>query len=266
LLDARRTDLAAIYGADAEVGGPEAEARAQAALGIQEARERRDYAVAVQRLGEEEARGRLSRIANLERAVHQLKERLWVGEKLGLDTTPVMELFSEAKIALEAGKYATVETSVRQGNERLAHLVDAQLGERRRRVESELTFARDGLNVTLGTLPERLASVEGLVKSGELVEGARTLLAVEEELNLRKALHRELLNIHYLIDSALAKASEKHLDTGEARKLLEESIRARVDDYQKALDKARESLKLLQGQTKPPEAPSAFWPFRRQSP
>jgi hypothetical protein len=266
LLDARRTDLDAIYGAAADIGGPEAEARAQAALGIQEARERRDYALAVQRMTEEEARARLSRISVLESAVHELKNRLWVGEKLGLDTTPVMELFSEAKSALEAGKYASVESNVKQGNERLAGLVDARLGERRRSVESELVFARDGLNVTLGTLPERLASVEGLVQSGDLVEGARTLLAVEEELNTRKALHRELLNIHYLIDSALSKAAERHLDTADARKLLEESIRARVEDYQKALDKARESLKLLQVQTKPPETPAAFWPFRRQSP
>ncbi|MCI4332835.1 MAG: hypothetical protein L3K01_03785 [Thermoplasmata archaeon] len=264
LLDARRSDLEALYGAVAVSGGPEAEARAQAALGIQEAREQRDYALAVQRLSEEEGRARLSRIGVLERAVHELKERLWVGEKLGLDTTPVMELFSEAKIALEAGKYASVEANVQQGNERLAGLVDARLGERRRSVESELVFAREGLNVTLGTLPERLASVEGLVKSGELVEGARTLLAVEAELNTRKALHRELLNIHYLIDSALSKAAEKHVDTTDARKLLEESIRARVDDYQKALDKARESLKLLQGQSKPPETTAAFWPFRRQ--
>ncbi|MCI4318169.1 MAG: hypothetical protein L3J96_06485, partial [Thermoplasmata archaeon] len=69
-----------------------------------------------------------------------------------------------------------------------------------------------------------------------------------------------------LIDSALAKAAEKHVDTTDARKLLEESIRARVDDYQKALDKARESLKLLQGQAKPPESPATFWPFRRQPP
>jgi hypothetical protein len=266
LLDARRRDLDSIYDPNLDPAGPEAEARAQAQLGIQDARERREYPLAVQRITEEEARARLGRIATLERSVHLLKERVWVGEKLGLDTTPVMELFSEAKIALEAGKYASVEANVRQGNERLANLVEARLAERRRSVETELLFARDGLNVTLGTLPERLGSVEGLVQSGELVEGARTLLAVEEELNQRKALHRELLNIHYLIDSALSKASERHIDTTDARKLLEESIRTRAEDYQKALDKAREALKLLQGQPKPAETTTAFWPFKRPNP
>jgi hypothetical protein len=266
LLDARRQDLDAVYDTNVDPAGPEAEARAQAHLGIQDARERRDYALAVQRLSEEEARARLGRIATLEKQVHLLKDRLWVGEKLGLDTTPVMELFSEAKSALEARKYASVETNVREGNERLAHLVEARLAERRRAVESELVFARDGLTVTLGNLPDRLASVEGLVQSGELVEGARTLLGVEEELNQRKALHRELLNIHYLIDSALSKAAERHLDTTDARKLLEESIRTRAEDYPKALDKAREALKLLQGQPKPPETSSTFWPFKRPNP
>ncbi len=267
LLDARRRDLESVYEAHLEPGGPEAETRAQAQLGIEEARERREYGLALQRLSEEEARARLGRVATLERSVRLLKERLWVGEKLGLDTTPVMELFSEAKLALEAGKYASVETNVRQGNERLADLVEQKLAERRRSVESELVFARDGLNVTLGNLGERLASVEGRVQSGELVEAAQTLLAVEEELNKRKALHRELLNIHYLIDTALAKAAERHEDTTDARKLLDESIRTRAEDYQKALEKAREALKLLQGPTKPPESPpTAFWPFRRPNP
>ncbi|MCI4322228.1 MAG: hypothetical protein L3K05_07995, partial [Thermoplasmata archaeon] len=265
LIVARLRDLEALHGAGLEPTGPESEIRSKALLGIQEARERHDYHLAVQRLSEEETRARTLRASGLDRAVQQLKERVWVGEKLGLDTTPVMELFSEAKSALDAGKYQTVETHVRDANQRLAALVDARLGERRRSVESELVFARDGLNVTLGTLPERLASVEGLVASGDLVEAARTLLAAEEELNQRKALHRELLNIHYLIDSALSKASERRVDTTDARKLLEESIRARAEDYQKALDKAREALKLLQGQTKSAEGPAAttFWPFRR---
>ena len=132
LLDARRRDLDSIYDPNLDPAGPEAEARAQAQLGIQDARERREYPLAVQRITEEEARARLGRIATLERSVHLLKERVWVGEKLGLDTTPVMELFSEAKIALEAGKYASVEANVRQGNERLANLVEARLAERRR--------------------------------------------------------------------------------------------------------------------------------------
>jgi hypothetical protein len=267
LIAARRQDLDAIYGVDLPASGAVSELRAQAHLGIEDARSRHDYPVAVQRLADEEARARDVRRAGLDRAVSELKDRVWVGEKLGLDTTPVMELFSEAKSALDAGKYASVETHLREGNERLSGLVNARLGERRRSVESELVFAREGLNVTLGTLPERLASIEGLIDRGDLVEAARTLLAVEEELNQRKALHRELLNIHYLIDSALSKAAERHVDTAEARKLLEESVRARNEDYQKALDKAREALRLLQGPTKPAEpAATAFWPFKRSPP
>ena len=55
------------------------------------------------------------------------------------------------------------------------------------------------------------------------------------------------------------------MDTAEARRLLDESIRARATDYALALEKARQALRLLQGQLQGGEsgAPTAFWPFKR---
>ena len=52
------------------------------------------------------------------------------------------------------------------------------------------------------------------------------------------------------------------MDTGAARRLLDESIRIRASDYGAALEKAREALALLQGQLKGTESPT-FWPFKR---
>ncbi len=94
---------------------------------------------------------------------------------------------------------------------------------------------------------------------------ARLLLAQEEELNQRKSMHRELLNVTYLIDAGLSKATEAHLDVAEARKLLDESIRLRATDYPGALGKARESLASLQAVLKSiePAVSPAAWPFRR---
>jgi outer membrane protein TolC len=84
------------------------------------------------------------------------------------------------------------------------------------------------------------------------------------------------MNLHYLIDAALARAQQSRVDTTQARQLLSESIRLRDSDYAAALEKAREALRLLQGEPAPaapgaaPPTPApaaapaaAFWPFRR---
>jgi hypothetical protein len=76
-------------------------------------------------------------------------------------------------------------------------------------------------------------------------------------------MHRELLNIHYLIDAALVRATDRHLPTDQARTLLAESIDLRNTDYAAALERARQSLAILQGLLKGPEATAGFWPFKR---
>ena len=143
---------------------------------------------------------------------------------------------------------------------------------RLRDLQTEVNFAQEGLHVRVGPTRERLQQVEQLERSGQLLEGARLLLKAEEELNLRKSLHRELTNLHYLIDAALTKAHELRVDTTEARALLSESLRLRETDYPAALEKARAALRKLQseGVTQPESTPTVpapaanpFWPFRR---
>ncbi|MGB6501456.1 MAG: hypothetical protein WBG19_08685, partial [Thermoplasmata archaeon] len=136
----------------------------------------------------------------------------------------------------------------------------------------EVTFAEEGLHVSVGPVKEAMKAADELLSAGHLLEGGAKLLKVEEELNLRKALHRELTNLHYLIDAALARAEERQIDTSKARGLLDESLRQRATDYPAALRTAREALKLLQaegvvvGEPQPSAAAPAatpFWPFRR---
>jgi hypothetical protein len=200
----------------------------------------------------------------LQKSVAELKERVWVGEKLGLDTTPAMELLSEASLALESGRLTPVAERIRAADSNLAKVVAARVPDKLREVQTELVFAEEGLHVTLGSIAAQLHQVEERRAAGEVLEAGRLLLVAEEELNRRKAMHRELMNIHYLIDAALGKAAERHLDASEARKLLDESIRARGTDYTLALEKARESLAMLQVQLKAIDsATPAYWPFKR---
>ncbi len=271
-LEARTREVEAAYHDDVgTVGAAELEFRAQAKQRALEEAAKGGYAAALAILRDEEVRARDRWRLDLEARVTSLKDRLWVGEKLGLDTTPVMERFSEAQLALSNGRFEEVREKVLDGEARLKALVGARLPDRLKETQTELVFAQDGLHVALADVVERMRSVPELLSSGLSIEAAQVVLEAGEELNRRKALHRELMNLHYLIDAALGRASELRLDTTEPRKLLDESIQARATDYAVALEKAREALRLLQERLKIAEPPApapapaapAFWPFRR---
>ncbi|MCI4353958.1 MAG: hypothetical protein L3K06_01160, partial [Thermoplasmata archaeon] len=264
-LDGRISELEAVYRSSGGNDANEPPLREAARARVAEARGRGAYAEALAVLQQEEARLAELRRADLQSRVTGLRERLWIGEKLGVDTTPVMEVFSESQLALQSGKVEDVAPMVERGEELLRKLVAARVSERLRETQTELVFAQDGLHVALGDVSERLKGVGALVAAGSAIEAARIVLEAAEELNRRKALHRELMNIHYLIDAALGRAAERHLDTGPARLLLDESIRAVTTDYAVALEKARESLRLLQTQLKGTDTttPTTFWPFRK---
>lgn len=255
--------LADRYAQDGAISATESEAREQLLARVAGERAQGTFPAALRLLTEEEGRLAAVRRRALEDRLAALKDRLWIGEKLGLDTTPVMELFSEAGLAVQSGRLEAVGSLVDQGEARLRELVAGRLAERMDDVTTELNFARDGLHVMVDAVAESLQRASQLRASGDILGAARLLLESADELNRRKSLHRELTNLHYLLDAALSRASERHLDTTAARALLEESLQARATDYAVALAKAREALQLLQGQLKTPETPTGFWALRR---
>ncbi|MCI4363216.1 MAG: hypothetical protein L3K13_02800 [Thermoplasmata archaeon] len=242
---AERT-VSQLYAGMSTAEGQDGTQRADMARRVAEARERHEFAAALELLREEESRIRERWKLNLAHQVQELQDHLWVGEKLGIDTTPVMEVFSEAKLALDSNRLDAVPSLVHRGTLQLESLVRRRIEEKIREVETELLFAQDGLHVTLGPVPQRLEQSRGALGEGRPVDAARLLLETEEELGRRKALHRELMNLHYLVDAALARATERRLDVVRPRELLTESLRLRAEDYGPALEKAREALQLLQ--------------------
>jgi hypothetical protein len=264
-IDSRTAEVEALYRAGGTDRPDEVPIRDQARAKVVEARERGAYADALAVLRDEETRVVEIRRVELHGRVTALRERLWIGEKLGIDTTPVMEAFSEAQLALQSGRPDDVPVLLERGEGLLRSLVSARLPDRLRDTQTELVFAQDGLHVSLADVAERLRGVPALLAGGSTIEAAQLVLESGEELNRRKALHRELMNLHYLIDAALGRAAERHADTTEARRLLDESIKARTADYALALEKARESLRLLQGllQGSDSGTPATFWPFKR---
>ena len=262
-LDARLEALRGQYDRVLSVDATEKDRRAEILRSVAERRSGRSFGPSFEVVQQEEARLSDARLTDLRRRLKDLQDSLLIGEKLGLDTTPVMQLFSEAKLALEAGKTDPVSGLLDRATTQLGTIVRPRVTDKLRDVRAEYVFARDGLNVNLGSVGEILDGVPGLVEHGELVDAARMILAAEEEVNLRKAQQRELTNLHYLVDAALTQAREKGKDTSKAEALLAESIQARITDYAVALEKARQAHEILKALLKPPEAPSAFWPFRR---
>ncbi len=240
---------------------------------------RRDLGLALRLLREAREKAARRRRASVEALLAQLKDQLWVGERLGVDTTPIMQLFGEARVAIDSDRTDEAEALYRRGLEALERAVQEPFDRRRAELLAEINFAADGLRVSVGPIRDRFAETEKLAQQHRGLEGARQILRVEEDLNLRKSLHRELMNLHYLIDAALARAGERRIDTSEARSLLAESIRLREQDYPAALAKARDALRRLQSDLPMPAAPAAgvsaepksaadgapppFWPFRR---
>ena len=251
-------------------GVPSAEATRRDGLRheLSSLRERHEYAAALGLVRSELDLARKRRREIVEGRATEMKDRLWVGERLGVDTTPMMQTFSEARVAIDAGRLDEAEALLEKAASSLEPAVRDPYTRRLKDLQTEVTFAEEGLHVIVGSVRERLREVEAAEREGRLLDAVRGLFRAEEDLNLRKSLHRELLNLHYLIDAALARAHERRLDTAVARQLLAESLRLRDQDYPAALEKAREALRKLhdEGAVTPEPAPATsgtLWPFRR---
>ena len=268
VVDGRWREVEAEFGRSAAAAPAEAARREEVRGQLAALRERKDYAAALALVRSELALARQRRHEELEARATLFKDRLWVGERLGVDTTPVMQTFSEARVALDAGRLDDAETLLAKASSALVPAVKEPFLRRLKDLQIEVTFAQEGLHVIVGSVRDRIREVDERERAGDLLDASRILLRAEEELNLRKSLHRELMNLHYLIDAAIARAHERRLDTSAARLLLAESLRLRDQDYVAALEKAREALRLLQDEgaaaPEPAPAPSGAWsPFRR---
>jgi tetratricopeptide (TPR) repeat protein len=270
VVDGRWREVEADYARSTSLPPAEAARREEAKRQLVALRERRDFGAALGLVRGEHEVARKRWREELEARMAGFKDRLWVGERLGVDTTPVMQTFSEARVAIDTGRLDSAEAILHRATVMLEPAIREPFGRRQKELQTEVTFAQEGLHVSVGAVRERLKEVEELDLSGHILDAARLLLKTEEELNLRKSLHRELMNLHYLIDAAIGRAIERHLDTTAARALLNESIRLRETDYPAALEKAREALRTLQEEGAVAPEPSAaapvatpFWPFRR---
>ncbi len=249
--------------------------RAELRVQLDRLKERRDLGEALKLLALELEQLKSRRREEITKSMAEFRDRLWVGERLGLDTTPAMQTFSEARVAFDAEKYGPAAQLLDKARASLEDSAKSSLARRRKELQSEVTFAEEGLHVAVGPVKERLKEADELASAGKVIEAGRIVLAAVEEVNLRKSLHRELTNLHYLLDAALSRAGDLGVDTTDARKLLAESLSLRESDYAAALEKAREALRSLRQRgvsvaepaaASSPATTGGLWPFRRPPP
>ncbi len=178
----------------------------------------------------------------LEAEISALEERVLLGERLGVDMTPVMEVFSEAKMELTAGNLEASTACRVRTEETLVSRLRQRLPERWQALNSEIAFAKEGLGVEVGPVEALLNRVESQQNAGEVYAAALGLVEAEGELNRRKGLHHRLTNLQYMVEAALAQAEGGHRDVGALRGRLKEALALRSEDYERALKASQEVL------------------------
>lgn len=246
VLKDQHSKLKALWKAVPAMDPSAAEARAATEASIAWALEQGEIVKAKEGLDKAGADADRLRMVYLEKEVDKLQKQVLIGEKLGVETTPIMEAFSEAKLNLQARQFEAVPQQLAKAASALNDLMATRLAEKRKEVTSELAFAKEGLNVSVQPVEEALRQAELEEESGDVGGAAVKLLEAEEELNRRKSRHRELTNLHYLLDAALTQATEHKIDVTHPRELLAESIRLKPMDYAKAIEVARTALNEVQ--------------------
>ena len=242
LLDEERARLEKFWEEEPALSPEESRLREETLTGATQAlaEERYDEAGSILERGRTE--GASLHRGKLESEFTALEERVLLGERLGVDTTPVMEIFTEAKLDLAAGKNAESQEKRRRSEETLDGLFRQRVPERLQELTSEVAFAREGLGVEVGSLEALLKEVEGSVGAGKFAEAARSLVQVESELNRLKGMHHRLASLRYMIEAALNRRAGSGADVSGLRDRLTSISTSGAGGYDEALQQAQKLL------------------------
>jgi hypothetical protein len=176
---------------------------------------------------------------HLDADMARLGKDAMMAERLGADGSPVIEKISEARALQQAGKLDTATSRIVDAARILDQAIAGRLPDRLADLRKNIMWAKDRYNVAVSSLEESARTVESLRSSGDMVSAAHSFIETDEELARRKGWQKELVNLHYLIDTLIDKAVDMKKSTSHASELLEESIRQKAaGQYEKALQAA----------------------------
>jgi len=180
---------------------------------------------------------------HLDSDMARLGKDAMIAERLGADGSPVIEKISEARALQQAVKVDTATSRIVDAARILDQLITSRLPERLAELRKNIMWAKDRYNVAVSSLEISLRTVETLQSNNDAVGAAHSLIEADEELGRRKGWQKELVNLHYLIDTLIDRAVDLKRSTSHASELLEESIREKASgQYEKALAAASSAV------------------------
>ena len=178
--------------------------------------------------------------------MEKLEKGARLAEKIGVDGSPIAEGVTEARTLLRQDTPDAAVQRIIATRTKLEHLLAAPLTAKLQEMEKSVQKARDGFNVAIQGLPERIKSAQEQQAQGKLLGATRELIDLGVELTRRKGWQKELADLHYLIDTLIGQAQEAHLPTAHPSELLDRSIQLKADgNYEGALSAANEAVQEL---------------------
>ncbi|MEM3444631.1 MAG: hypothetical protein QW115_01495 [Thermoplasmata archaeon] len=164
-------------------------------------------------------------------------------EKIGIDTTASMEALTQAKIALNSKAYDGLTTFLQNAMRELYENVKTKLSTIIYQVEVKLNYAKN-MGVLLTEAENVLKKAKEAYAKENIPEAILLVHQCDAAIEMAKDLHRELTDLLYTADSAIATARKYGLDTKESEEILKEALYEKTRDYRKAIELTRKSIEI----------------------
>ncbi|MCX8174070.1 MAG: hypothetical protein N3F63_05655 [Thermoplasmata archaeon] len=164
-------------------------------------------------------------------------------EKVGIDTTTSMEALTQAKIALNSKAYDGLNTFLNNAMQELYENVKTKLSSVIYQVEVKLNYAKN-MGVLVTEAETVLKKARESYAQGNMPEAISQIQQCDVAIEMAKDMHRELTDLLYTADSAIANARKYGLDTKESEDTLKEALYEKTRDYRKAIELTRKSIEI----------------------
>ncbi|MEM3396547.1 MAG: hypothetical protein QW620_01750 [Thermoplasmata archaeon] len=175
--------------------------------------------------------------------INLFESQIISAEKVGIDTTTSMEALTQAKIALNSKAYDGLNTFLNNAMQELYENVKTKLSTVIYQVEVKLNYAKN-MGVLVTEAENLLKKAKESYAQGKMPDAIAQIQQCDVAIEMAKDMHRELTDLLYTADSAIANARKYGLDTKESEDTLKEALYEKTRDYRKAIELTRKSIEI----------------------
>jgi len=181
--------------------------------------------------------------AQIASQISTFEAQILSAEKVGIDTTSSMEALTQAKIALSNRAFDGLSVFLKNAIDELNENIKNKLSTVIYQIEVKLNYAKN-MGVLLTESEELLRKAKELYAQGNVAEAIKQIQQCDASIETAKDMHRELTDLLYTADSAIANARKYGLNTRESEDVLKEALYEKTRDYRKAIELVRKSIEI----------------------